>query len=86
MLADCPDQAADRVYGALTQVGAAAPPVKCLRKAFRATMDELKQTNEYLQAVACQEALFQAVVSAEAHLADSLRLIRDRYEGGTPLV
>jgi hypothetical protein len=57
-----------------------------LDAASLAAWTELETEQTYQGVKAAETTLFEAVGQAEKHLADGLKLIRDRYEGGEPLV
>jgi hypothetical protein len=88
LLAGHPDKAADYVrrnYPADT-MDRPPPPLDWIQGIFREAWPEMQQAASYREAVEAGETLFERVQSAENTLADGLRRIQERYEGGEPLV
>jgi len=62
------------------------PPKAWLEPQLERALQDLKRVNTYQLARKTEAELFETVSKAEQHLAKGLRTIRDRYEGGEPLV
>lgn len=88
LLADKPDQAALEIFNgqAMHWDAAQHSSLSWFQDIFDATASELKNHKSYQEAQTAQRELFTKLLEAEKMLSQGLRIIRDRYEGGAPLV
>jgi hypothetical protein len=81
-----PDMAATGIYRNYSMSARPYPPLEWIRPVFDATYRDLESQDTYRDFTRAGNSLFEAVARVEQHLAAGLRSIRDRYEGGEPLV
>lgn len=88
LLADKADQAAQEIYNTDARQWGAPDAVELswFKDIFDATLANLKNDPVYEQVMRTQEELFKQISDVEKMLEAGLRHIRDRYEGGSPLV
>jgi hypothetical protein len=78
--------AADRLHAARSRAVDVALPLEWHGRVLEATSSRLEADETYLTARQSESELFEAIARSEEYLAAGLRVIRDRYEGGEPLV
>lgn len=88
LLAGHANRAALCLDGSLYTPGSrpAAPPVNWRQSVFESALLSLNGDQSYEQTRHAAHGLFDAVLTAERLLNDGLLYIRDRYEGGRPIV
>jgi hypothetical protein len=88
LIGDNPDQAALEVYkgDALNWDASQYSSLSWFQDIFEAAINDLKNDQTYRKVHIAQKELFTKLVEAETLLYKGLVYIRDRYEGGAPIV
>lgn len=87
LLAGSPHQAAQSIrLGYIPGLSSSPPPLQWFVAIMEAAWPELEHHPTYREVWAAQERLFELLCQAEAALANGLRYIQERFEGGTPPV
>jgi hypothetical protein len=86
LLGGHPGEATMAIHRTYSMTARPYPSLEWIRPVFDATYRDLERQDVYADATRAGNALFEAVTRVEQFLAAGLRAIRDRYEGGEPLV
>ena len=88
LLAGAPERAAGEMYDAHHNPASHNQyyPVEWLESVMHDVWTTLQSLDTYRSFCDANERFFDALCAAEQHLAEGLLIIRDRYEGGLPIV